>query len=709
MNPIPGARLTCVSDQPVAAYSGMLAGTLAGQYEQQEMQIDLVRFCAACGVRLVVAAATGLEHENKRVLLEDRPALDYDLLSIGVGSRPLIPLDDNIGLSIKPMQTFMKRLTDRIGSVAAQKPQDPIDIVIVGGGAAGIEIAFCLETFLRNPDAGNSHFTITLVEAANSLFSESTQRAQLLVQEELTQRGIRVLLDSRVVAHEGRSALQLEGGEHQPFDLLIWATPATPPRLFESLGLPKDDRGFLLTKNTLQSTGADDVFVVGDSGSVLGEQYAKAGVYAVRQGPFLWENLRRKVQGESLKAWRPQSQFLSLINTGDGSAVLSYRSLAVHSPLAWKLKDWIDRRFMAKYQDYSPPQMMATSENSAAEIEQQMQCGGCGSKAPPQVLQTALPILNQAQHDHVLMGLSNLDDIALIAQREGRAIAASTDFFSSFVDDPFLLGRIAAQNALSDLYVKGSSPRAALSMAVLPHGSPQKQAALLDELLAGAGREFQAAGVPIVGGHSIVGPKLTFGFTMLGDAEPEGVLRKSTLRDGDCLVLTKALGTGVLLAAHMRAACRAEWWGPLVDSMLTSNEQVSQLAAQLPVSAATDVTGFGLAGHLLEMLAPADLSSEISLSSLPLLPGAGELFQRNFESSLAPSIRDSCTRLETSEDLRDSSLLGILFDPQTSGGVLMAIPEVHCETLLSECEGAATRIGRVVQRGPGGSTLEVTP
>ena len=696
MNPIPSTRLTCVSDHTIATYSGMLAGTLAGQYVPDEMEIDLIRLCASCGVRFIHAQTVGLDLADRRLLLQNRPAVKFDLLSIGIGSRPVIPPGGKGGLSIKPMQTFRSRLMTTINKTLLQRAGETARLVVVGGGAAGVEVAFCLNELLKQKNINQSQLNMTLVEAAGELLAEMPPRTGQLAIREFQRRGISLRLNSRISRIENDKGLVFEDGQEMAADIILWATSAKPPELLDTMELPRDERGFLLTRNTLQSTGSANVFAVGDTGTVQGEKYAKAGVYAVRQGPLLWENLRRKLQGDQLLPWQPQSSFLSLIGTGDDRAILTYRGFSFHAKWCWQLKDWIDSKFVAKYQRYDPPRMMPTTQNGSGEYDLSNQCGGCGSKASARVLQKGLSALSQPSYAHVLMGLDSPDDIALIANQRGPASAISTDFFTPFGDDPFLIGRIAALNALSDFYAKGAIPRAALSIAILPAGSEEQQAKLLEDLLAGAVCELGPAEVPIVGGHTIVGPKLTFGFTILGDADTESVPRKATLSLGDSLVLTKPLGTGVLLAAHMQAACRADWWTPLIKSMLQSNREAAALAREAGVSAATDVTGFGLAGHLLEMLSSSPLSAEISLHSLPLLPGVQALLERGYESTLAPSNRQSYTEILLSPKLQEKSLTKILFDPQTSGGLLLTVSGSHLKQLLAKGGKQMTMIGKIV-------------
>ena len=708
MKPIPGARLTCVSDNLVATYSGMLAGTLAGDYRQQEMEIDLVRLCASCGVRFVHARVLGCDADRQALQLEDRAPLPFDLLSVGIGSQPTIPAGCESGLSIKPMQTFHARLATRLEEIRSNEHSAAPRIGIVGGGAAGVEIATCLQKHLRREYPSDIPFQISLLESGENLLAEMPARTQMLAKTALENCDIELRLNARVIEVGCEGTLSYASGEREQFDLVIWATSAKPSPLLAKLNLPLDERGFLLTRSTLQCVGNDDIFAVGDAGSVEGEDYAKAGVYAVRQGPVLWENLRRKAEGRPLKHWRPQSKFLSLLNTGDERAILTYYALSTHSHWAWKLKDWIDTRFMAKYQQYEPPGMESDAGDQD-EFDLSHQCGGCGCKASAQVLRDSLPGLRQPHFDQVLMGLDSPDDVAVLATEHGGAVAVSTDFFSSFLDDPYLLGRVAALNALSDLYAKDISPTGALSIAILPPGSEAKQSQLLSDLLAGAQRELNSAGVPIVGGHSIVGPRLVFGFTVLGDAREDGPLKKTELKPGDHLVLTKPLGTGVLLAAHMQAACEAQWWQTLVKAMLQSNQDAAKAARMCGVDAATDVTGFGLAGHLQEMLASGELAAELSLASLPILPGTVDLFERGLESSLAPSNQQNCDQVEIDARLANEPRTKVLFDPQTSGGLLLAVSEDRRDALLAVLGKDAAAIGRIVKRANSQSAIRLVP
>ena len=698
MRPIRDARLTCVSNFPVATYSGMLPGVLAGLYEPEDMCIDLVRLCAASGVRLICGDVTKIDAATNQLHFADRPPLPYDSLSIGVGSMPdrsRVQTCDDTLLPIKPMQTFLTRLETRLNSIAEQKQGKALRIAIVGGGAGGVEIAFCLPKRVKSLlDAGDVN--VTLIDANDRLVRGLRDKSAGFVHRELQSRGVTISLGSKV-ERVCQGTVHLANGKTIEADLVLWATGAVAPPLLASADLPKDDRGFLITRPTLQSVDNDAVFAVGDSGTLAENPTPKAGVYAVRQGPVLWENLARRVAGEPLTSYEPQRGFLKLLNLGNGSALAEYKGTTWHGRWCWRVKDRVDRRFMAMYQDYTPMMMPATEMDEEAE----MRCAGCGGKVGGDVLSRVLARLDIKNNQHVLVGLDKPDDVAVIATQNSDAICATTDFFAAPLDDPYITGRVAALNAVSDVFAVAGTPTAALAHVTMPLGSSAKQEQLLYELLAGAAHEFDATNTSIVGGHTIEGPQLSIGFTVLGEVSTQTAQTKDRLAAGDVLVLTKPLGSGVLLAAHMQARCRAEWMQPLLETMLVSNQHAAQVTSDFDIHGMTDVTGFGFAGHLLEMLKASNLAAEIVLADMPLLPGAAELFTQGLESTLAPANRNAESEIEVSEALRKQPAYAALFDPQTSGGMLLGmqpdVAENYVIKLAETGQGRAVVVGRLAQ------------
>lgn len=659
MAPIPDADLTCISDRPIATYSGMLPAVLAGQIPPEDMQIDLVQLCASVGARLIIDDVTGIDASAQQVLFGTRPSVPFDALSIGIGSVPTmsdVTVEGQSLVKIKPMQTFRERLAAVCDSAIQRiANSSPLRVVVAGGGVAGVEIALCVSPFLseRSP-----RFQVQMVTRGERILPATEASTSRKAEAVLKEHDIPVTTGFQV-AHVDETGIRSVEGTRIEADIVIWATGAAPPPLLQSLALPLSSDGFLATDSTLRTTSGAPIFAVGDTGTIVEESLPKAGVYAVRQGPVVWDNIQRLLKQESLRPFVPQRSFLKLLNTGDGRAIGERSGISFSGRWVMKLKEFIDSRFMKMFQDVAPM--------DADDVP--MQCRGCGCKLGGDVLVAAL-------QNAKLTGLENtesLDDAAIIETTAGR-IVASTDFFSSPVNDPWLAGRIAALHSASDLVAMGSTITAALANVVVPEGDSRSQRNGLRDLIAGAELEFEAMGASVVGGHTIVGSRWEVGFTVIGQPASETLLRKHSLRHGDLLYVTKPLGTGILLAAHMRGRCDSASYLALIDAMLERQHVMTSVVSEYDIVAGTDITGFGLAGHLMEMLTASHKSAVATLEDIPLLEGVERALAAGIESTLAPANRHVLPQLDISADLLLTPHVQVLFDPQTCGGLLLGVP-----------------------------------
>lgn len=725
MNPIPNARLTVITPFSRATYSGMLPGTLAGLYAPRDMEIDLRRFVPSCGARLIVAEATGLDPSVHRVQLADRPPMRFDIASIGLGSVPgqreLWHGKPQV-ISIKPMATFRTRLTTAVNAAvdtgSAGAPPTPLRLVVVGAGAGGIEIALAADVWLGSRQIPAQ---IMLLDAHATILRGYSAGAVRAMRQELVRRGIQTMLGSRVAAvsrHGHRDAgvgnhdpviLQCEDGRRCEADVVIWATAAAAPPVLENFLLPRDPGGFLAVHPTLQSVSGEPVFAVGDTAGFVSSPLPKAGVYAVREGPVLWENLQRLCSGRPLIDYVPQRGFLSLLSLGDGRAIADYRGWSATGRWAWRWKDRIDRQFMQMFQEPFPVSMPTPMPGANSRG---MRCSGCGSKVGAGVLAGALDRLGAGQATSVPVGLNRPDDAVVFDRTATPVDVLSVDFFPAFIDDPYLVGRIAALHALSDVWAMGADPCGAMAIVTLPAGNASQQTELLYQLLAGGQRELSAAGAGLWGGHTTEGPELLMGFTVAGRLDGRTPWAKGNLRQGDRLILTKPLGIGAILAANAQGAASAGDVDAAIAQMLISNASAARLARQHGVVAATDVTGFGLAGHLLEMIEASDCSARISLDRIPILAPFAAHAATGYESSLAPANRERAVQLRAdSPNLLKDPRWPVLFDPQTSGGLLLAVAADQADHLVEQlrAEGCphAEIIGEIVP-GDGLPSLHAT-
>jgi selenide,water dikinase len=707
--PLSGVRVTLVARDLETPYSSMLPGVIAGLYAAEEAHIDLLRLAAVAGARLIHAETIGLDRAGRRVLLAGRPPIAYDILSIDVGAAPdLASIRGAVehGIAVKPIGAFLAKLEHlrarcRTGEVRR--------IAVIGGGAGGVELLLSLRTRLRADAAvaGRDSGLLFILVTEGALLATHNDPVRRAFHKHLAAAGVEV--------HEHRAVTALAPGGVVcrdgiiPADAVLIATNAAPPAWFAATGLAVDAAGFLAVTPTLQVANDPDIFAAGDCAGLIETPREKAGVYAVRAGPPLAANLARRARGEPLRRWRPQRRHLALISTGERYAVASRGPFMLQGAWLWTAKDWIDRRWIDMYRPTVPGgrgmvgrgrMKMAAAAPVAARAE--MRCGGCAAKIGPGSLSRALARLElPPANADVAIGLSAPDDAAVLAPPpSGMQLVATVDLFRSFIGDPYAFGEIAANHALNDIFAMGGTPRHALAIAMVPHGPADKSEETLFQLLAGARACLDREQVALVGGHSAEGAEIALGFSITGEVAPDCILRKAGLRAGDVLILSKPIGTGILFAGLMRGRARAAWIARALDGMRQSGREAARVFAAHSATAMTDVTGFGLAGHLGEMLKASAAGAELDLAAIPLYPGAGELASAGIVSTLLIENLALAGIMHTamSEEAR-----ALLFDPQTAGGLLAGIPADRAAECVAALRAAgyadAAAVGRVLEAG----------
>jgi selenide, water dikinase len=348
--PIRGATVTLVSPDDEYYYSGMIPGVLAGQYHPEQARFVPPRLARAAGADWVCARVTRIDPARNIVELDSGKPLTYDTLSLNIGARLRGSDRRDVRAHASPVRP-MSRALELVPRILGAPPADERNrsrVVVVGGGAAGVELAFCLHTALRLR-GGAQAIELVLVSADDRILPEYPESFRARARALLADRGIRTLLSAEVDLC-GPGWVHLSDGTRLDAQTIVWATGPQAPSLFRDSGLPLDEQGYLAVTPTLRSPADANVFGAGDCVGLIGYPWvAKAGVYAVREGPILAENLRRQVENRPLRRYRPQRRWLSLMNTGGGSALLHYRGRAMHGSLAWKLKTAIDERFVSRF------------------------------------------------------------------------------------------------------------------------------------------------------------------------------------------------------------------------------------------------------------------------------------------------------------------------------------------------------------------------
>ena len=685
MEPLPGLRITLVARDVHTPYSGMFPGFVAGHYGYDDVHVDLDRLCVFAGARLLRVAATGLDLNSRRVELDGRPSMAFDLLSLNTGSVPRLGgPPDRRSLPIKPWSGFLAAWP-RICAAVVETGR-PFELAVVGAGAGGVELALAAQYrllhLLREANRPPDLLRVTLIAASVDVMPKNNPRTRRLFRQVLAERGIKVRL--RTVAVElNRGRLSLGDGGDFPCDAAFWVTGAEPAGWLRQSGLAVDEGGFVAVDERLQSISHPGVFAAGDVAAVVAHPRPKSGVFAVRQGPPLAFNLRRCAQQQPLRPFRPQRRFLSLVTTGDRDAVASRGGWAARGSLFWWWKDRIDRRFMRRYAElpFPEPEPPAGRTPTADPMGAAMRCG---AKVGSGALRSTLRRLR----------LHGADDASIVGLDDGTVQLETVGLLRQLVDDPFVSGEISAEHALSDIYAMGGEPLRALALAVVETAAPALLEEDLFQLLSGATRALGRAKVELAGGHTGEGGDPALGFAVTGKTRTDRLWRKGGLRAGDALILTKPLGTGVLFAARMRGLVKGHWIEAALAVMTVSNRAAVPILRDYGASACTDVTGFGLYGHALEMARASGLVVVLDLDHVPSLGGALELTRAGVRSSSYGQNR-AAMRERGGSDL-DHPILPLLFDPQTSGGLLVAVPADKASLAVTTLRHAGYRAAAIV-------------
>jgi selenide,water dikinase len=718
MQPEPGLRITIICTDTDTPYSGMLPGYVAGHYSFDEVHIDLGRLAAATGARLYRDEVIGIDRTQQRVICRNRPPVAYDRLSINIGSTPQIQQIEGaqaLAVPVKPIAQFNQRWLQLLTKVREWRGR--MTVAVVGGGAGGVELLLAMQYRLRhelkalgrNPE----DLKFVLLTAADTVLPTHNPGVRERFMRVLRERNIEVHTQAEVV-QVSPGCLHTQNGRTFDADETMWVTQAGGPTWLRSTGLALDANGFIQINAQLQTLTDPQIFAAGDIACFTERPLEKAGVFAVRMAKPLAVNLRRSLRGQTLQIYKPQRHWLALISTGNRFAVASRGPLGWAGAWVWSWKDRIDRQFMQRFNEFAPmttsatplktwlhgwrkgshttqPQMRLNADESLQALSAiAMRCGGCGAKVGANILSRALGSLQPIERQDVLIGLHEPDDAAVVKVPAGKAVVQTVDFFRAFIDDPYVFGQIAANHALGDIYAMGAEPQTATAVCTVPPGLEAKVEDLLLQMMGGAVQVLNAAGCALVGGHTGEGRELALGFAINGliDEKMGPVMRKGGMQPGDMLVLTKPIGTGTLFAAHAQGAARGRWIDQALQSMRVSNQTGAQILSAHGATACTDLTGFGLLGHLVEMTRPSGVDAELHLSNLPLLEGATDCVKSGILSSLHADNLRLRRAVRNAEDFVQDLRYPLLFDPQTAGGLLASVPAAQAQACVQALQTA---------------------
>ncbi len=677
MDPLPGARVTVINPGPTAPYSGMLPGFVAGHYSRDDLDIDLVSLARFAGARIITGRVDGIDRQTKQIHIPDHPPVGYDIASIDVGitsEMPALQGFEKHAIPAKPLGAFANRWD------AYRAQTGPASVVVIGAGVAGVELAMAMAFALRKHKRAAKVHLIDRSTALSVLPDKPRDRLlAALAKQHVT------LIENAEITQITAQGVTLADGRQIEAEFVTGAAGAKPQGWLAHTGLDLHN-GFVTVDDRLQSSDPA-IFATGDCAHLAYDPRPKAGVFAVRQAPILLTNFRAALAGTKWQKYQPQKDYLKLISLGRKSAMAEKSGIPFTGRMMWQWKNHIDQKFMRQFRIL--PQMAAPELPKLRVRDDTVfkpLCTGCGAKVGRGPLRQAIATLPILRDDvQVLPG----DDAALLLTGDARQVF-TTDHLRAVTEDPALMARIAAVHALGDIWAMGAAPQAALAQITLPRMARDLQERTLTEIMTVAGTVMAETGAQIVGGHTTMGDALTIGFSITGlcDADP---ITLAGAQPGDTLIVTKPIGTGVLMAAHMTGQAR----GADVADAWTCMAQSHQLAAEIlhDAHAMTDITGFGLAGHAQAMAEASGVDMMVSLDSIPILSGALAVSEAGVTSTLFEDNRMLAPNLPETGKAR------LLFDPQTAGGLLAAVPAEEAKLLTQDLRNLgydAAIIGQVV-------------
>jgi len=670
--PDKGLRLTLIAREPRTPYSGRLPALIRGECGPDAAHIDLGPLAAAADARLVIAEATAIDLAARRVAVRDRPAIRFDVLSIDIGGIPAMPGEGGIpampggagipaisdaagvrpmpeggssrappesgSIPVKPIGGFLAALT-RLDTELA----DGARIALIGGGATGTELALALAQRF------GGRVRITLVCDTPDPLAEAPPRVRTIARAALAEARVELVCGVRAGAlADGR--LALSDGSFLTVQTVLWASNVVGPPLLAESGLICDVAGCVVVDSALRSRGHNFVFAAGDCASMALAPRPKSGVWAVRAGPRLAANLRRVAHGARPRIWRPQATALAIVGLGNGRAVAWRNGVAVSGRFVAWYKDWIDGRFLRRYGPASLPRRAARSEPAHVNLDPAdlaVLAGPTVHPAPP----AGVALIQQATH------------------------------LPAPLNDPFNAGRIGAAHALVQLHAAGTHPWNVIAIVTPPTAPPEAARADVIMLLQGAAAVLATDGATLIDCATTASGAPSLSLVLTGHAVPS-LGPPAALCPGDALILTKPLGSGIILEGHRRYLAEARWLLGAIEAMVASSAIASHILRQHGATGCAAVAEHGLLGTLAALLRDANLAAVLSPDAVPALPGARALARLGVARASADENR------RVWPDPPDWPDLALAADPQIAGGLLAGVAAARAAECLAALRAA---------------------
>ena len=653
MNKIKGLHTILISEHYEATYSGMTPGYIHKDFNKEEISIDLQRLCFNAGTTFIKDKVVMLDSNNQKLELKNFPSINYDLLSINSGSISDTKKINIENLSkcffVKPISSLVRSLRE-IDQIIKNKKNK---IAIIGGGVASYELAFSLIRRYEDP------LEITIL--GKNILEEKNLNKRTRDKLKTIAKNLGIKAYKGEVVSITDTYLTLRSGEKIDCNISLLSTGANIEMWLFKSDLNKDESGFITVNNNLLSTNKENIFVTGDACSIENNIRAKSGVMAVRQGEILKENIFLKLTGKKLIKFRPQKSWLYLIGTYENYALLNYFFLTFHSRWCWKLKVWIDKNFINRFKFNDNLNMTKKNFELKNSKDIMMFCQGCGSKVSKNTLINYI----RKTSDNI-----DLADSAII-NNSSLKILQTIDHIKLFSSlNPFEFGKISYLHSQNDILAAGGIVKSLSVSIAVPFSKNFIEKFYLEYFMEGIKSEADKDKCLISSGHSYQSEES--GITLTLNGEIESSASKNSAREGDLIYLSKPLGTGYLLAAYFKNSqmLSSEDFEKIIKNLKIGNLFTVNSARASGSKTMTDVSGYGLSSHLIDICLSSNLSAEIVINKNILINSNLDLLKEFQSTGFKNNYKSSSEFIEISEN---HPLKNILYDPQTNGAMLMVV------------------------------------
>ena len=669
--PLNGNRITLITNEIDTPYSGMIPGYIEGIYSWRDSHIDLYRLCLKLNVRFIHAEVERVSAHEKEIYFKNRPKIKFDVLSINTGiqsNNREIKGAAKYCLPVKPISKLTNNFLNKITNFKS--------IAFIGGGAGSVELALAIKKRFLNI---NQDIKITIITGKRGLLSTFPQKTKLTSLKTLEKFKIDIIEYKRVLEVKPKHII-LSDKSMLKIDKAILSTNSMTPKWLAKSDILLTKDNYILVNKSFQ-TNYKYVFASGDVIDFNNQNLKKAGVFAVRSGKPLAINIRKFILGKKLVEYKFNKNYLALIGTSKRSAIATKYNLTFNSRFFFYLKKYIDQNFIKTFSDFRIRKkftldalktdvlnIFVKHKEKITDVNDIMQCKGCAAKVPLNALKQALPkdIVSTSE-----------DAVSVPGHPE---LYQTVDMISSIITDPFLLGKIAANHSISDMVSVNSKITSAMMILQLPLSKTEINSRDLEQVLLGANEIFKTIDCPLIGGHTMIGKDKDpiIGFSILGQKQKKIKIVKNRrkIKTKDLLILTEKIGSGLIFAGINNYLIDSYFQIDVIKQMIKGNLNFGKISNQLNILSMTDITGFGLANHLLNLIKRDNSKTGLTIypNKIPLFQGVNECLNKDIKSSLFKSNYDIAQK-----DIiykRDKSKLdNILYDPQTVGGIAFIIPQ----------------------------------